>query len=195
MAIHTLMDRLYESIENDKITLGIFIDFSRAFDTISHDILLNKLQFYGFRGKAHDWIKNYLTNRKQFVAYNNSHSQLGNVTIGVPQGSILGPLLFLLYVNDIYAISKEMSCIQFADDTTLFTSGNNLTDLACVVNTELRTINEWINLNKLSLNIAKTSYMVISGSSRKFDNNTCKIRINDQCIERVNQTKFFKGHH
>ena len=190
MAIHTLMDKLYESIENDKISLGIFIDFSRAFDTISHDILLKKLQFYGFRGKAHDWIKNYLTNRKQFVAYNNSHSQLGDVTIWVPQGSILGPLLFLLYVNDIYAISKQMSCIQFADDTTLLASGNNLTDLTCVVNTELRNINQWINLNKLSLNIAKTSYMVMSGSSRKFDTNNCKIFINDQCIEQVNQTKF-----
>ena len=85
MAIHTLLNKFYESIEKDQFLISIFIDFSRAFDTISHDILMKKLYFYGFRGKALEWIHNYLTNRRQFVDYNMSHSQLGNITAGVPQ--------------------------------------------------------------------------------------------------------------
>ena len=114
----------------------IFIDFSRAFDTISHDIhdvLMKQLYFYGFRGKALEWIHNYLTNRRQFVDYNKSHSQLGNITAGVPQGSILGPLLFILYVNDIHNVSKQISCIQYADDTTIYASGKHLSDVANMV--------------------------------------------------------------
>ena len=123
MAIHTLLNKFYESIEKDQFLISIFIDFSRAFDTISHYILMKKLYFYGFRGKALEWIQNYLTNRRQFVDYNKSHSQLGNITAGVHQGSILGPLLFLLYVSDIHNISKQISCIQYADDTTIYASG------------------------------------------------------------------------
>ena len=136
------------------------------------------------------WIQNYLTNRRQFVVCNKRHSQLGNITAGVPQGSILGPLLFLLYVNDIHIISKQISCIQYADDTTIYVNGKQLSDVANMVNTELECINEWIKLNKLSLSITKTSYMVVSATTRKCDSNDCKIIINDQSIELVNHTQF-----
>ena len=142
MAIHTLMNKFYESIEKDQFMLSICIDFSRAFDTISHNILMKKLYFYGFRGKVHAWIQNYLTNGRQFVDYNKSHSQLGNLTAGVPQGSILGPLLFIRYVNDIHNISKQISCIQYADDTTIYANGTNVSEVAYMVNTELECINE-----------------------------------------------------
>ena len=162
MAIHTLLNTFYESIEKDQFLISIFIDFdTRAFDTISHDILMKRLYFYGFRGKALEWIHNYLTNGRQFVDNNKSHSQLGNITAGVTQGSILGPVLFLLYVNDIHNISKQISCIRYADDTTIYASGKKISEVA---NTELECINEWIKLNKLSLNITKTSYMVVSAT-------------------------------
>jgi hypothetical protein len=190
MAIHTLVDKFYEAIENDKYMLAVFIDFSRAFDTISHDILLKKLHFYGFRGKAHEWIKNYLTNRKQFVAYTNSYSHIGEISVGVPQGSILGPLLFLLYVNDIHNISNKISCILYADDTTIFANGKDLSEVTQVINTEFQHINEWIQLNKLSVNISKTSYMVMSPSSRKCNLIDCKVQLGGQYIDRVNHTTF-----
>ena len=162
MAIHTLVERFYEAVERDEIMIGIFIDFSRAFDTISHDILLRKLHFYGIRGKPLDWIQNYLSNQKQFVFYNNSQSDTCEISCGVPQGYILGSLLYLLYVNDIVNVSEKISCILFADDTNIFSSGKHLPDVVSTMNTELIVINEWIQSNKLSLNIAKINYMIIT---------------------------------
>ena len=95
------MNKFHEAIENDQVMISLFIDLSRAFDTISHKVLFNKLYQYGIRGIALDWITNYLQNRKQFVIYNNAQSSFGNISMGVPQGSILGPLLFILYVLPI----------------------------------------------------------------------------------------------
>ena len=132
LAINTFVNKLHEAIENDQVMISLFIDLSRAFDTISHRVLFNKLYQYGIRGLALDWIHNYLQNRKQFVIYNNAQSSFGNISMGVPQGSILGPLLFIIYVNDLPNVSSKLSFTQFADESSIFITGKNLKDICLI---------------------------------------------------------------
>ena len=123
--------------------IGIFVDLSKAFDTLNHEILLSKLEYYGIRGIANDWFQSYLTNRKQFVIFDNILSNECLITTGVPQGSILGPLLFLLYINDICISSKLLHFISYADDTNIFYSCENIDDLCRIVNVELGCVMQW----------------------------------------------------
>ena len=122
MAVIDFINAVTKAIDQNMNTVGIFMDLSKAFDTIDHDILLSKLYHYGFRGISQEWFSSYLSNRKQFVSYNTGMSQCVNIRCGVPQGSILGPLLFILYMNDICHTSKLLNTILFADDTTCFYS-------------------------------------------------------------------------
>jgi len=190
LALDTLVDKFHNTIEKNEIMIGLFIDLSRAFDTMSHEILLKKLYIYGFRGIALNWIKDYLSNRKQFVVYNNEKSQMVDFNIGVPQGSILGPLLFLLYVNELPEISHKLSYVQFADDTNIFITGKSLSDISSIINEEMILISEWIKNNRLSLNVVKTNYMIMSSRAKQYDCNDCVISIDDVILERVYETKF-----
>ena len=140
------------------MVVGIFIDFTKAFDTVNHEILLEKLYHYGIRGTAHDWFRSYLTDRQQFVEYNGSKSNVLHVPCGVPQGSNLGPLLFLLYINDLAFVSPKLFAILFADDSNFFCSGQDLSSVIKTVNHELNHIVDWLNANKMSLNVDKTHY-------------------------------------
>ena len=142
--------------------IGIFLDFSKAFDTINHEILLCKLSHYGIRGKALEWFRNYLNNRKQYVSLNQQNSSLKEIEYGVPQGSLLGPLLFIVYINDFSRSSDVLSFILFADDSNVLFSHNNPNTLVHTVNSELRKVTQWIRANKLSLNLQKTKYMLFS---------------------------------
>ena len=132
---------------------------SKAFDTISHDILIHKLEHYGIRGICRDWFASYLTNRSQYTEINGHKSTYLNINTGVPQGSILGPILFLIYVNDINN-SSNLNILCFADDTTAYKSGPNIKDLISDVNIQLQLLYIWLSCNKLSLNINKTSYTI-----------------------------------
>ena len=148
---------------------------SKAFDTLNHHILLSKLQLYGLSESALKLIQSYLTNRKQFVEINNTQSTKNDITIGVPQGSILGPLLFIIYINDIINSSTVFKFIIFADDTTLYTTLNLQEDTNKILNDELAKIHNWLNVNKLSLNVAKTKAMLFHMPQKEIHHPQLKI--------------------
>ena len=165
--IHALLnfvDKVAHAIDDYSHMIGIFLDFSKAFDTINHKILLYKLSHYGIRGKALEWFRNYLSNRKQYVSLNQNNSSMEEIENGVPQGSLLGPLLFIVYINDFSRSSDILSFILFADDSNVFFSHKNPDCLIQTVNSELKKVTQWIRANKLSLNIQKTKYMLFSNT-------------------------------
>ena len=192
MAIAQLVDKINSAVETNETTIGIFLDLSKAFDTIDHNILIYKLEHYGFRGIVKEWFKNYLSNRIQYVSYNDCNSDFKEVVCGVPQGSILGPLLFILYVNDITYTSDVLDFILFADDTTITYSHKDINDKIDLVNKELKEVSNWFKANKLSINESKTNYMLLGtphmvSSKRKEDLN---LILNDTKLQRVPKTKF-----
>ena len=186
LAILELMEEITDASDRRKNTIGIFIDLKKAFDTIDHSLLLQKLELYGIRGQANNWIKSYLEHRQQFVKFDDTNSEYLEVLCGVPQGSILGPKLFIMYINDICNVSKLFKFILFADDTNLFCSSDNLQQLCTDVSLELCKLDKWFAVNKLSLNVSKTNYMLFG----KNKNKNCIIKIKDKEIERVYVTKF-----
>ena len=151
--------------------------------------MLHKLEHYGIRGVALDWFKNYLSNRLQVVKYNSAKSDSLEIKCGVPQGSVLGPLLFLIYVNDMYKCSQLLSFIRFADDTNLFLSHQDSNTLYNTMNQELKKITTWLSTNKLSLNVNKTHFMIFKTKNRTFCQQM-SITIDGQQIEQVKYTKF-----
>ena len=183
------VERLYNILDCDHFAIGTFLDLKKAFDLVDHDILLKKLSFYGVRGNSLDWFRSYLHGRKQFVVYKDASSSLSDIVCGVPQGSILGPLLFLLHVNDLCEQSNVVQFILFADDTNLLISGTDVNSVVQSLNAELLKLNEWFECNRLCLNVSKTNFIVFSTNSnvthRHFD-----VKINGNSLERVMHTKF-----
>ena len=188
IALITLIDKIMNSIDNGDIVIGIFLDFSKAFDTLNHTVLIQKMYKYGIRGVCLKWFENYLSNRKQYTIFNNVVSDESSINCGVPQGSVLGPLLFLLYINDIANVSNLFFTILFADDTNLFINGKNVHNLIESINQNLKKLVEWLKLNRLSLNVSKTNYMVFS--LKKSVTFTSEIYINQDALKRVYSKKF-----
>jgi hypothetical protein len=188
LALLDIYNKISSSLALNYHTIGIFLDLSKAFDTINHDILLSKLHHYGIRGLALDLLSSYLSDRFQFTSFDSHLSDRLPVSCGVPQGSILGPLLFLLYVNDIPSSSKHLSFVLFADDTNIFLSHPNLNTLTHTLNKELIQVSNWFKANKLSLNVKKTNY--IHFTKKKHNTPATHITIDNTIIHPVDHTKF-----
>lgn len=152
----------YNSIDKNNKTTAIFLDISKAFDSVNHDILIDKLYSIGVRGIGLNWFISYLQNRKQLVKFGDTESNTLNIKSGVPQGSILGPLLFIIYINDFCKLNLNGKIITYADDTVILYSYSTYEILQNVINEDLLTIKDWFHANKLSINIKKTKFINFS---------------------------------
>ena len=188
MALLILLDKVINSLEKGEFVLGVLLDLSKAFDTVNHDIMISKLEYYGIRGIALEWFKNYLTDRKQRVLYNKILSSETVISCGVPKGSILGRLMFLLYVNDLANVSENLFTIMFADDTNVFVSGNNEDSICTIMNENLKLLYDWLNANKLSLNVKKTNYMLFR-PRLKICKSDLPVKINSQYVSKTEKNQ------
>ena len=181
-----LTESISNSIDSKQHCAGVFIDLKKAFDTVNHKLLVEKLSFYGVRGVANAWLENYLMNRKQYVVVDNQASSMQFIKCGVPQCSVLGPVLFLLFINDICNMSNLVKFVLFADDTNIFCSNENIEVLQDTLNRELAQLFVWFSINKLSLNLGKTYYMLFLSRPPDLE---LHLKINNADIPKVTATK------
>ena len=188
-ALISLTESIKKYLDNKEIVSGVFIDLAKAFDTVNHAILCNKLNYYGFRGKSNELLKSFLANRKQYVSINGFNSESLNINCGVPQGSTLGPLLFIIYINDLHFALKFSTSSHFADDTCLIYSTKNPKTLETNLNYDLKKLNQWLLANRLSLNIDKTRLLLFHSKHNKnqYDIN---IKLNGVRLEPSRSVKY-----
>ena len=186
-ALIQITEQIKESIDKGNYGCSIFIDLRKAFDTVNHEILLLKLEHYGVRGSI--WFKSYLSNRKQYVYLNGITSSLRDITCGVLQGSVLGPLLFLLYINDLPNISKICNFYLFADDTNIYYENDSLEEIEKIINIELKKLSLWLRINRLSLNISKTNFVIFRPYNKKLKYITT-LKIDKKAIAEKSHIKY-----
>ena len=162
-ALISINENIQKALDDGNIGCGVFVDLQKAFDTVDHQILLAKLNHYGIRGVSNDWFKSYLSNRNQYVSIDGYESGLAAINCGVPQGSVLGPLQFLLYINDLNQAIKFCKVHHFADDTNLLCLSNSIKKLNKPINVN------WLNANKISLNVKKTEIVIFKSKQKKLE--------------------------
>ena len=172
-AVVDIVNNIHNNMDKGLFSCGVFIDLKKAFDTVDHSILLNKLEHYGIRGIINNWFQSYLTDRIQTVQIGQNISPKETIRFGVPQGSVLGPLLFLIYINDIHTSSKVLQFYLFADDTNLLYADKKLKNLEAVINQELLGVCKWLNANKLTINLNKTNYVIFRSNKKRVNYQPC----------------------
>ena len=187
-ALINITENIRKALDDGNIGCGVFVDLQKAFDTVDHQILLAKLNHYGIRGVSNDWFKSYLSNRNQYVSINGYESGLAAINCGVPQGSVLGPLPFLLYINDLNQAIKFCKVHHFADDTNLLCLSNSIKKLSKLVNADLKHLLNWLNANKISLNVKKTEMIIFKSKQKKLEGDL-KIKL---CGKRLYPTESVK---
>ena len=186
-ALNVFSNNILSAIDKKLHVLSIFIDFAKAFDTVNHKILINKMHHYGIRGTLLSWFKDYLTDRHHYVVFNCKKSTATPVNLGVPQGSVLGPVLFLIYINDISDLFSENKTILFADDMTLYLTGPNQNELVLNANNELEKLYQWCLCNRLTINTGKTYFMLFTTTKTP---HLINLKINNEIISKTDNIRF-----
>ena len=189
-ALISLTESIKNSLDNKNFGCGIFLDLQKAFlQKVNHQILLSKVEHYGIRGTTLAWFKSYPSSRSQYVSVNGHNSNHLSVTCGVPQGSVLGPLLFLLYIKDFPNCSSKSFCYLFADDTNIYFESDSLNKLQEVVNRELKHVKKWLDANKLALKVDKTNVIIFHSPYSTLDQ-TVSIKIGKEHVKQAKYVKF-----
>ena len=188
-ALIHLTDKIRHEVDKGSYACGIFVDFQKAFNTVYHQILLKKLEYYGVRGISNKWFASYLSNRKQFVSINGYKSNLADVKCGVPQGTILGPLLFFIYINDLHAAIKYSEVHHFADDANLLNFNSCVKSINKQVNYDLKDLSNWLKVNKISFNVGKTELVLFTSSKKQLDHDL-KIKLNGKRLYETDSVKY-----
>ena len=187
-ALHKMVDDWSDNINNGSITAACFLDLTKCFDTVNHSILLSKLRSYGCSDSVINWFKSYLANRQQIVRCNSSLSKIHTINIGVPQGSILGPILFIIFINDLPSCLKYSSCCIYADDISLYIASDSLVESESRIQYDLINIDKWFHRNKLLINTNKSHCMLI-GTNANVDQKILSIKLNDTQLQQVSTFK------
>ena len=187
-------DDWYNGLDLGRFVGLVFIDLKKAFDTVDHEILCQKLAHYGIHHRELSWFKSYLSGRKQFCRINGVDSEIGDLETGVPQGSCLGPLLFLIYINDLPQAIQDSVVSMYADDTSLCYQSSDMTQLSAAINNDLKILDTWLQGNKLALNVAKTHSMLLCTKQKrkilKSQGESMVLKICDNELEEVQNTKY-----
>ena len=182
-------EELYQNINNGLTSIAVYIDLRKAFDTVNHHLLINKVRNLGVEGSNLSWIENYLENRTQCTLANNICSKKTAITCGVPQGSVLGPLLFLIYVNDMKSVLQHSRHYLYADDTVIYFSGDNINDVVNKLQTDLSKFGTWCESNKLTVNTKKSNFVVYGTMTKVSKVQNLDLRLNG---DRLNRVPFYK---
>ena len=188
-ALIHLTEAIKEALDHVKYDRGIFVDLQKAFDTVDRNFLLGKLKHYGIRGVAYSWFESYLKDRKGYVSINGYNSKHLSISLGLPQGSVLGPLLFLIYINDLKNVTKHCKVHHFAHDINLLHINDSITKLNNAAKFDLKSLTNWLNVNKVSLNVSKTELILFKPKKKKLDFNL-KLKLNSKRLYRTKLVKY-----